>query len=606
MPPLLFLLPLLLAGAWSADIAACTDEASCQMHVTSLVERLDGVSAKMQGKRRTIQNLDRLRSSIASGGRIELPPIQRQHLARSSPLAHTVSYDAKHRPVSTNRTRHLRLLRTIGDDRKVEHFAFMPLKSKSSKAGPTVLLISVDDGAKLSIHTLEGEQLIDAYELGHDEGANVTHLALSPNQETHMVVTGDDLGKVRVHGLKVVAKKREPASQSAEAIGPNGSNATNGTNDTNGKSDANDRAPKLKGKQLQVTVTFACNFEVPGSEGDEEAPKLTALMVADRGTPKMTLMTGDSLGRLAIFNHNGTLKGRAKVTEDPGGVRGLVHATGQLVIFFSSHTFGYFSLALNDVSYPPCTGWSAPLFDFLWDPTSGQTRAILALEDGDILAYQVVREKTKVCDLAMKFPHVSGLPFSLQPWKGLVVGLPNLLDSTARRDEYLRELYFFSIPFMEAGYGTHPSRAVSLQVDVNPKEIQKFRLYGLPKAANTGTGGDRDRSKAQMAVTIVGGRGLELYELALKQPPLSKKAITDAGLESDSFLSKYWKLGTFALVLIGVVVFYLRKNRTRDDSNDGSQDPDAGGDGEGEDDDKDDDNRVEELDDDDDDDDDGR
>mmetsp|Transcript_74125 Transcript_74125/g.141083 ORF Transcript_74125/g.141083 Transcript_74125/m.141083 type:complete len:605 (-) Transcript_74125:170-1984(-) len=594
----LFWLPLLSAGAWHADADVCRDEASCQVHVKSLVERLTNVSEKMQGKRRSIQHLDRLRSSIASGGRIELPPVQRQHLARSTPLANTVTYDVKHRPVSTNRTRHLKLLRTLAAGRKAQQFAFMPLKSRSSKAGPTVLLISVDDEAKLSIHTLDGEPLIDAYELGHAAGAGVTHLSLSPNQETHMVVTGDDRGEVRVHGLKVVAKKREAAPKK---------NAT-----SENETVAGERQPKARegGKQLSVTVTFTCSLEVPGSEGDEEIPKLSALMVADRGSPKMTLITGDSLGRLAIFNHNGTLKGRAKVTEDPGGVRGLVHAAGQLIIFFSSHTFGYFSLALNDVAYPPCTGWSAPLFDFVWDPTSGHTRAILALEDGDVLAYQVVREKLKVCDLALKFPHVSALPFSLQPWKGLVAGLPTLLESTARRAEHMRELYFFSIPFMEAGYGTYPSRAIALQVDVKPKEIEQFKLYSLPKSGSTGTAGDRDRAKALVAMTIAGERGVELYELVLKQPPPSKKAVSDAGLESSSWLVRYWKLEVLIAILVGVVVWFLRKNRKKSDKKAEEEPQDEGGDGDRGDDDDDDDvdgekeggARIEEVEDDDDDD----
>lgn len=518
----------------------CTDQASCSAHMQNIVENLDAQRQSMTGKHMVLESLEGLRNGIMSGDRIELPTTHRQHLERSSPLVGAISYDAKHRPLSTNISRHLRPMRNIAEEVDMRLHTIMPLKKTTGqKAGPSALVVSIDTQNRMAIHTLEGDLRLKNFDLGHGAGRTVTSLVMSPNQDSHFVVTTDDLGTVRVHTLKVIAKKAEGLK---DDLG----------NETADFEEEQDLKPEEKFeqkhgiKQLVVTANFSTEFSIPPSTKTGEARKLTTVLPVDRGS-SILFITGDSLGGVGVFHRNGTLKGRVKVTEDPGGVKGLMRGQGQTVLFFSSHSFGFLSVSQVDVQYPPCTGWNSPLFDIAPDPGLSYSRVILSLSDGDVLVFSTTRGKNKVCDLSLKFPRVSSLPFKLHMFRGHVIGLPTPLETTPRKDEYLRELHFFNLAEMDSGYGTAPTRAVTLQASFKPRRPHAFSIY-------SGAGGGGDRSKVQMTMQFQGEKGVTLYELNLKTPTPPKSA-----QEGSSWLDWFPKVGVFGIAMVGVVIWNVRK-----------------------------------------------
>ncbi|CAK0882187.1 unnamed protein product [Prorocentrum cordatum] len=422
-----------------------------------------------------------------------------------------MSFDARHRPVSTNVSRHFTPLRTLGEGTQVRFHAFMPLKKGS-------LMVVMSAESRLSVFDLQGDALLEGVDLGHAAGTRVTQMELSPTHNSHFVLTAADDGEMRVHSLKVVARKK-----SAEG----------------------------EGQQLSVSTNFSCSFSIPAG-GAGESRSLSAVLPVERGT-QTYFVAGDSLGGVAVFFRNGTLKGRALVTEDPGGVRGLLHAQGGSVLFYSSRSFGFFSPAQVDVLYPPCSGWHSPVVDVVMDPSAASSRVVLALADGDVLVFSTSSGQTKACVLALKFPHVSPIPFKLYTFKGHVVGLPVPPEGAVRGADYLRELHFFSLSAMEAGYGVAPSRAVLLQASFSPRQPESLALLG-------GEPGGR----AHAAIRFAGTEGVELYELSIRQPT-SSSAVDGSSGGIPSWLS--WlpdsKIAIFGVSLVCVVAYNVRKVKRR-------------------------------------------
>eukprot|EP00401_Gymnodinium_catenatum_P029000 CAMPEP_0117546744 /NCGR_PEP_ID=MMETSP0784-20121206/46763_1 /TAXON_ID=39447 /ORGANISM="" /LENGTH=450 /DNA_ID=CAMNT_0005343621 /DNA_START=1 /DNA_END=1350 /DNA_ORIENTATION=+ len=396
---------------------------------------------------------------------------------------------------------------------------------------------------------MEGEALLERFDLGHEPGTTVTKIALSPSQENHFVASADDSGTVRVHSIKIIAEKKDKSNATAEA-GDAGADADEAKAEKKPKKDNKDE------KRFVLTTNFSTTFTLPPGSAGEEG-KLNALLPVDRGS-QIYFLTGDSLGRISVFFRNGTIKGRVRVTEDPGGVSGLLRAQGQSVLFFSSHTFGFFSASQIDVQYAPCSGWNSPLFDIAVDPTNAYSRVVLALADGSGLVFSTSRGKSKgLCELSVKFPHVSIL-------RGHILGLQVAPDEPGGK-EYLREVYFFNMAAMDAGYGASHSRAVTLQASFKPKQPVGFALFGAPSV------GASDRSKSQIALRFEDIPGVELFELNLKQPAAAKGKSGGAGgafgatsgfggeSDSSSWLNNVPKIGVFGIALIGVVIWNVRK-----------------------------------------------
>mmetsp|Transcript_136986 Transcript_136986/g.266544 ORF Transcript_136986/g.266544 Transcript_136986/m.266544 type:complete len:612 (-) Transcript_136986:154-1989(-) len=533
---MLMLFPSYAFGAAAADI--CKDAASCQAHMRSISQKLDTMRDEMNSRTHTLQALEELRTGILSGKRIELPSAIREHLERESPLIGEISYDARHRPVSTNVTRHFQHVRTIAGNSKVLHHAFLPLKrsAAASQRMTSALIVTVDSEMTLSLNSLDGETVLDRLPLGHASGSTVKFMELSPNQENHFVMTGDDRGEIRVHNLKITAKAEK----------------TEGGDVSDDEVETKPKPNVTTKTKLYVTANYSGSIMLPRGPGSEER-QLKAMLPIER-TGKTFFVTGDHLGGISVFMRNGTVKGRVKVTEDPGGVIGLQRSQGQMILFWSSHSFGFFSVSQLDVSYPPCTGWNSPLYHVSIDPSFSASRVILALTDGDVLVFNTQRGKSKACDLTLKFPHVSVMPFQLHSFRGHVMGLPTPLDNMARKEEYMREIFFFNLAAMEAGYGVSPSRAVSLQLSFKPRQPEHMALHG--GLANTG-----DR-KSQIALRFANSQGVELYDLSLKTPPPPQAAGGGSG-NDDSWTSNLlnWvpKVGVFGVALVGVVIWNVRK-----------------------------------------------
>lgn len=534
-----FLVPYVDAGVFGSP-APCHDEASCKVRLDTLTSKLDELRDEMRGKHLALHALEEIRGGILSGRRVELPSAQRQHLERGSPMISEVTFDARHRPVSTNVSRHFQSQRIIAADLEVQHHAFLHLKKSPGSKSASALLVLLDSQSRLSIYSLENEPLLDRFDLGHE--GKVMQLELSPTQENHFVVTVGEDNDVRVHNIKIIAKKQKPDSPKEQGS-------------------EKDEEPKEKPKDkdarmLNVTASLASHFSL--SHGElEETRKLNVVLPIERGSQTF-FIAGDSLGGISVFFRNGTMRGRVRVTEDPGGVKGLIRAQGQQqVLFYSSHAFGFFSPSQVDLQYPPCTGWNSPLYDLAMEPGYSTGRVLLALQDGDVLVYATTRGKSKACDLALKFPHVSVLPFKLHSFRGHVMAVATPLAEMQKKDEYVREIFFFNMAAMENGYGSAPSRAITLQASFKPKQPETLAMLGQPSAGPAG-----EKTKSQVAIRFKDAKGIELYDLTLRTPPPPKAAAessNSSGWDMNSLLNWFPKVGVFGIALIGVIFWNIKK-----------------------------------------------
>jgi hypothetical protein len=274
------------------------------------------------------------------------------------------------------------------------------------------------------------------------------------------------------------------------------------------------------------------------------------------------------------------------VTEDDGGVRGLLRGQGQTVLFWSSHSFGFFSASQVEVTTPPCNGWTSPIFDVAADPLSSYSRVIIGLSDGDVLVFQTVtgKNKEKTCDLTFKFPRVSPIPFQLHVVRGHVMGLPSPLEETKRPSEYSRELFFFNLAAIEGGFGDTESRSVTLQASFGHRRVDSYAL--LSQSGGSGSGGS---GGAKMHLTLRfadNPSSLELYDLQLKTPPAAGAGGGSGGSGSGggsgtdfaSWLDWIPKVGVFGIALIGVVFWNVRKVAAKKNSNASSHNFDSAND----------------------------
>jgi len=535
---------LVVGAAAATGGAPCTDAASCQQRLELLVGKLQRTQEGMKSKRQTMDALEGFRSGLMHGQRVDLPSPQRQHLEKGSPLVGMVSYDEKYRPVSTNVSQHLRHVQTIAAGTNIRLHGLLPVRHPSAKsgAGQSAFVATIEGESKLSLHSQDGKAQLSDFDLGH----HVAHMSLSANPDHSYVLTAEGSEKCEMRAVMVELVMRNATAAEADA-------------DEEAEKDGKKR-PK---KKLVVVASTTATFALPSS-GDGR--RITSVLSVDRGSQPLFL-AGDSLGSVAVFFKNGTLKGRVKVTEDPGGVKGLLRGQGQTVLFYSSHSFGFLSVAQVDVLTQPCTGWSSPVFDIANDPLSTYSRVVVALSDGDVLVFstETGKSKDKACDLTLKFPRLSVLPFRLYALRGHVMGLPTPLESTKQPDEHNRELYFFNMNAMEAGYGSAQSRIVTLQASFEPRRVQSFALQQSAGSSS----GPPAAPKVHLAVQFAEERsGLELYELNLKTPPLPSRgggggdgggSGSGGGNDIASWLDWIPKVGIFGITLIGVVIWNVRK-----------------------------------------------
>jgi len=608
---LVFLLVVRPAGSSlpSHSVGECKDPASCQAHVDSILGRLHVGSEELRRKRLTLNTLEGLRNGILSGERLELPAAQREHLEKGNSLFSEISFDTKHQPVSSNSSHHLTHESTIGADLQVRLYEFMSLKkAHGSQNLPGALMVIIDEESKLSIHSLDGVAVVDRFDLGHGAGRRIVHFALSPGQENHFVITADDSGEMRVHNLKVVARKERIevaprnasnnasfanvsanvstnsstiASANASANAPadvletvletasspnSSSSASSPPVDGKNGSSTGKKQPQASGRPQQrvrtrqmtrVYTNFSTSFSLPPSK-DGAIWTLTSVLPIERGSSAY-FVTGDTEGGIAVFHRNGTLKGRVRVTRDEGGVRGLLRGQGQTVVYYSAYSFGFFSPVQIDVQHPPCNGWSSPLFDLALDSVYSNNRVLLALEDGDVLVFSTTRGKSKACDLTQKFPRVSQTPFRIEVFRGHAVGLPALDGPDANETaDSLRELFFFNLGAMEAGYGTAPSRCITVQLGFHPRQPAAFSMHQTAITTPPQPGRHhipQPTSKSHLAIRFRDSPGIELFDMTVRQPPPPAAASAN----DPGWFDWFPKVGVFGIAMVGVVIWNVRK-----------------------------------------------
>jgi len=168
------------------------------------------------------------------------------------------------------------------------------------------------------------------------------------------------------------------------------------------------------------------------------------------------------------------------------------------------------------------------------------------------------KNKDRTCDLTLKFPRMSLVPFRLHAVRGQIMGVPTPPEGTENSDEYNRDIYFFNTAAMESGYGSGQSRIVTLQASFHPRRLISFALQHSLGSSGSGSSGP---SKAHLALQFAGqSAGLELYELNLKTPA-APSAGGGGGGSSDMWSWLEWipKVGILGITLIGVVVWNIRK-----------------------------------------------
>merc|ERR1719272_9756 len=107
------------------------------------------------------------RNALMHGERVHLPSAQRQYLEKGSPLVGEVSYDAKHRPLSTNASKHMKHVRTLLEGSEFRLQGLLPVKKPASGGGSTVLIANLEGDSRLSLLTPDGETRLSSFDLGH-------------------------------------------------------------------------------------------------------------------------------------------------------------------------------------------------------------------------------------------------------------------------------------------------------------------------------------------------------------------------------------------------------------------------------------------------------
>ncbi|PFH32943.1 hypothetical protein BESB_081420 [Besnoitia besnoiti] len=274
---------------------------------------------------------------------------------------------------------------------------------------PSFLLVSCARNGLLAVRPARSRspgarEPLAAVATGH-EAPVVALAAFERHPEDGFVATLDASGELRVHSVVTRAV-------SAPLCGP--PEAATGAEEPNSLSAASAcekrlEAPwKLGGALgLRAAVSLAPDvlvrhafLAVTGSR------KITSFAVISHKGEKLFLL-GDSEGWITVLSRTGTLRRRVKVTDEEGGVRHVTHQSG-VVVFCTARSFAVFSVAVMDAT--GAVGGvdaRAPISAIALDPTR-QTRLAVALEDGQVLLYDL-----KKAALLHKLSSSSRVPLSL-------------------------------------------------------------------------------------------------------------------------------------------------------------------------------------------------
>jgi len=504
----------------------------CEAHLQSLNERLEQSSESLQGSLSALQTMESLRQAIISGRPIELESATRQYLEANNPIVADFTYDLRHRPVSTNFTGFFLNPRTVGGHLQVVQHTILSV-SPSSKKAENLLVAVVDSSSLLWIFDLWGRVLVEGFDLGHAEGVLVERIVASTEMDPPILVTTDNTNRVKVHSLK---------------IDPSAPATVSGVDDGVAEYD-----PPTSPRLALALPRLACAFKLPAPPHfDTDRRDLTSMAIVESGG-QTHFVASDTAGGITVFTHRGFLRGRIKITNEVGGVRGLFQYQGNNVFWFSGHEFGLLNVPLLDLTHPPCLGPKSGIVHGMTDPSYSLSRVFLALEDGDVIVIKTQREDSISCRIQRKLPHVSNIPFEFHAFRGYTLGIPKLPKpaTNATNKEAQRpfpKMLFFSITALEKGYGTSPSRSIHMQADF-PDSEGPLSVAFMPDS-----GFNQEKGVTlPMVLHFPSKRGVDIYDVALRPAPRSFVSSKDGAPDEDTIWVR--RVVIAAVVMMLAVLF---------------------------------------------------
>eukprot|EP00928_Gymnodinium_smaydae_P002045 TRINITY_DN10717_c0_g1_i1.p1 TRINITY_DN10717_c0_g1~~TRINITY_DN10717_c0_g1_i1.p1 ORF type:complete len:646 (-),score=154.27 TRINITY_DN10717_c0_g1_i1:136-2073(-) len=517
----------LLARCTAAGAGSALDTDSCEVALQTVAARLASLKGETASGQHAADALGAVRERLLSGRRLEIPSVQRHHLAAAAPRVFEVTHDWKHRPVSTNVSRHLRHVAAVLPDTKVSFFAFLHLRDSGGDTGgaaPRAILVALDSNSRLWVFSQAGEPLVQQMDLGHAVGRAVTQLAVSQTSKRRVIVSVDEACSVKFHGVSV-RKQREDGQQALWM------RLYHRLFDRDGSS-----TKWLLHASVNASSSFEASISALGFCVGGRT--ITSLLVMESGTTGPRIIIGDALGSISVVTSDGRLLGRLRVSlHDPDGpgkgernapeaVVGLQLRQDQTVLFHTARSFGFFSPERLELLGAPCpgAGWSAPAAGVLADPggfTPGGV--LLSLADGENVVY------SSRCEPVAKLPRLRGVPFRLHALQGLLAALPTPPPSPAasasaapRRveDAEWPELYVFDTKALQKLVGEAPPRSIAAQVPLPPGRYDHSELFVLPEGASL----ERDRSEAYLALRRANTPGLLLQYLSLRHRDAGERA----------------------------------------------------------------------------------
>uniref|UniRef100_A0A0G4GCX4 Uncharacterized protein n=1 Tax=Chromera velia CCMP2878 TaxID=1169474 RepID=A0A0G4GCX4_9ALVE len=320
-----------------------------------------------------------------------------------------------------------------------------PSGSRTAEDGPPALLVVLSDdgaGGVLSVWLPSGV-LVHEFSLGL-AGAPLK-MALSPSLDDQVIVTLDTSGAVRLFSVRVRPPRRggSPPPREKEEKGEGESSLQResakmrsgfGLPNVNVTAEWMWGQQKEKGGEEQNSPEKEKGKEADGSgiSGLVDPLEVTSLQIVQSRGVK-TIVLGDSLGGLTVITRGGEVRGRVKVTDEEGGVRGLFAQPSNLY-FRTKTSVALFAPSAMEVAGTPCApGWPSPPSAMSATIGAGQ-KIIVGLEDGTTVVYEGGKEKG--CRLAFKLTSARGdgqtsVFTDLFPLRGYVFGFSTLGDGSS-------------------------------------------------------------------------------------------------------------------------------------------------------------------------------
>jgi len=308
--------------------------------------------------------------------------------------------------------------RIILQDGVVSKILFMPVKGLRAPVDPktasstdggtpvppaasTAVLVAVTEDGKASMYSPSGE-FLHSFWTGHVQP--VTFLAVSPSVDEQFVATADSSGNIRVHNVKVRAKKFSEAQKEER------------------QSSLDEKTSLFLGPQLNVSSRLNATMRVFNtSEGELYNPKMTAF-IASQKSGRRFFVVGDEKGKITVFTRDGTLRAKLDATAAPGGIQSF-HTQTNYLIYTAGLDWGFVDLDRLQVAREYCPMVEGRIAAAITD-SHLHWRAIVVDEDGTPWVLNVKNKSD--CRVDFMFPrgvmrHVVGLAST----RGFVLGLEN-------------------------------------------------------------------------------------------------------------------------------------------------------------------------------------